>query len=74
MGIHEDREIIYLILEYQPKGTLMNTLQAQAQVPEPHVRVIMEQILLTMDLFQLKKVVHRDIKLDNVLIKNIEDG
>jgi serine/threonine protein kinase len=27
IAIHEDQEMIYLVLEYQPKGTLMNTLQ-----------------------------------------------
>jgi hypothetical protein len=26
LGIHEDVEQIYLVLEYQPKGTLMNTI------------------------------------------------
>jgi serine/threonine protein kinase len=31
----------------------------------------MEQILLTLDLFKNKKIVHRDIKLDNILIKSI---
>jgi serine/threonine protein kinase len=34
----------------------------------------MEQILLTMDLFKNKNVVHRDIKLENVLIKSIDDS
>lgn len=34
----------------------------------------MEQILLTLDYFKNKKIVHRDIKLDNILIKQIEDG
>jgi|LauGreDrversion4_2_1035121.scaffolds.fasta_scaffold111491_1 calcium/calmodulin-dependent protein kinase I len=52
----------------------MNTLQQKANLPEAHVRVIMEQILLTMDLFKNKKVVHRDIKLENVLIKSIDDS
>jgi serine/threonine protein kinase len=28
----------------------------------------MEQLLLALDFFKKKKVVHRDIKLDNVLI------
>jgi predicted transposase YbfD/YdcC len=26
VAIHEDQDMIYLVLEYQPKGTLMNTL------------------------------------------------
>lgn len=42
LGIHEDDDNIYLILEYQPKGTLMGTLQEQSQVPESDVRMIME--------------------------------
>lgn len=40
---------------------------------EQGVRVIMEQLLLALDFFQRKKVVHRDIKLDNILIKQIEE-
>jgi len=34
----------------------------------------MEQILLALDFFMIKKVIHRDIKLENVLIKSIEDN
>jgi len=34
----------------------------------------MEQILLTMDFIHHKQIVHRDIKLDNILINNKEEG
>jgi serine/threonine protein kinase len=34
----------------------------------------MEQLLLTLDFFENKNVVHRDIKLDNILVKSIENG
>jgi serine/threonine protein kinase len=34
----------------------------------------MEQLLLTIDFFHQKGVVHRDIKLENILIHKIEDG
>ncbi len=33
----------------------------------------MEQALLAMDYFTIKRIVHRDIKLDNILVKSIED-
>jgi len=33
----------------------------------------MEQLLLTIDFMHKKKMVHRDIKLDNILVKKIED-
>ena len=41
---------------------------------ETEARTIMEQILLAMDFFVIKKIVHRDIKLDNILVKSIEDN
>jgi serine/threonine protein kinase len=31
-------------------------------------------VLLAMDFFTIKKIVHRDIKLENILIKSIEDS
>ena len=74
IAIHEDKENIYLVLEYQPQGTLMNTLQKQPMMEETEARTIMEQILLAMDFFVIKKIVHRDIKLDNILVKSIEDN
>jgi serine/threonine protein kinase len=40
---------------------------------EIEVRMIMEQILLVLDFFQRKQIVHRDIKPDNILIKSIKD-
>ena len=35
--------------------------------------MIMEQTLLALDFFTIKKIVHRDIKLDNILIRSIAD-
>ena len=51
----------------------MNTMEKQAQLSEANVRMIMEQILLALDFFTIKKIINRDIKLDNILIKSIED-
>jgi serine/threonine protein kinase len=42
-------------------------------IPETTSRVIMEQMLLALDFFHKKKIIHRDIKLDNILITQIED-
>ena len=33
----------------------------------------MEQLLLTIDFMHKRDMVHRDIKLDNILVKKIED-
>jgi serine/threonine protein kinase len=34
----------------------------------------MEQVLLTVDFIHQKDIVHRDIKLDNILINKKEEG
>ena len=36
--------------------------------------MIMEQVLLAMDFLTIKKIMHRDIKLDNILIQSINDN
>jgi calcium/calmodulin-dependent protein kinase I len=51
----------------------MQTLESFKKFTEIEVRVIMEQLLLALDFFQKKKIVHRDIKPDNILIKSIKD-
>ena len=73
LRIHEESEFIALVLEYQPKGSLMGCLENEKQFSEPEVRVIMEQTLLALDFFERKHIVHRDIKPDNILIYSIED-
>ena len=71
LRIYENSSSVMLVLEYQPKGSLMKTLKNQTRFTEHEVRVIMEQVLLALDYFQRTKIVHRDIKPDNILIKSI---
>ena len=62
---------IYLVLEFQPKGTLLDMIEDSKQILESTTRIIMEQVLLALDFFHKKKIIHRDIKLDNILINQI---
>ena len=39
---------------------------------EVQARMIMEQLLLALDFFQMKRIIHRDIKLDNILVNEID--
>jgi serine/threonine protein kinase len=73
LEIFEDFEFVYLVLEYQPKGTLLDLIEQKDYISETTTRVILEQILLGLDFFHNKKIIHRDIKLENVLISAIEE-
>ncbi len=68
LQIFEDNTFIFLVLEYQPKGSLLDMIEDCTSIPEQTTRVIMEQMLLALDFFHKKKIIHRDVKLDNVLI------
>lgn len=72
--LYEDEDNVYMVLEYQPNGTLLKTLKTNQKFKEPDVRVIIEQMLLALDYLEKKQVVHRDIKPDNILINSIEDN
>jgi len=74
LKIYEDQDLICMVLEYQSKGTLMDVIMKHIKLDEVEVRVIMEQFLLALDFFQKKKVIHRDLKLDNILVNMIEEN
>ena len=74
LAIYDNEEYVIVALEYQAKGSLMQSLEDYKKFTEVEVRVIMEQLLLVLDFFQKKKIVHRDIKPDNILITVAAEG
>ena len=49
-------------------GSIMKHLESQKQFTEEQIRTIMEQLILAVDLMHRKQIIHRDIKLDNILV------
>jgi len=74
LEIFEDEQFVYLTLEFQSEGSLLNEIIKERKLSEDHVRLIMEQLLLTLDYMHQKDIIHRDIKLDNILINKKEEG
>lgn len=72
--IYEDNDFIYLVLDYQESGTLLNRIFDHGKFTEKQTKIIMAQLLLAIDFLHQKGVIHRDIKLDNILINKIEEG
>jgi serine/threonine protein kinase len=52
LGLYDNEEHIILALEYQAKGSLMQSLKQCKKFSELEVRFIMQQILLVLDFFQ----------------------
>lgn len=49
-------------------------LMQNRMLNEMQVKVVMEQLLLTLDFIHKRGIIHRDIKLDNILINKIEEA
>jgi len=71
--LYEDDVFVYLVLEYQQEGSLLGQILKNKEFTEKQVKVIMLQLLLAIDFMHKKRIVHRDIKLDNILITCIEE-
>lgn len=69
--IYEDDEKVYIILEYCKLGTLREQLGLQngLLLEQNVIEQIAFQILQAVNEIHSKDFIHRDIKLDNILVK-----
>ena len=58
---------ILIVMEYVC-GDLLSYMRKRSKVSEPTAKIIFKQIIKGLQYIHKKKIVHRDIKLDNVLI------
>ena len=61
---------LYIIMEYVPCGDLQQHLAAHGRLPEQLGEVMAKQVFEAMRYLHTKKITHRDIKPDNILIAN----
>jgi len=66
----EDRDNVYMLMEYCNHQTLMELKKRRKRVTEPEVQYYIRQILQAVGYIHNMKVIHRDLKLGNVLIDN----
>ena len=71
LDIIDDPDYIYICLEYCSGGTVHNYITARGErLPEPEVRHYFKQIIHAVNFAHQNGWVHRDIKLDNILLAN----
>lgn len=71
-GYFHDEDRIYMILEYAPKGTLFKVLKDQpnSRFGEKQSAIYIKSLASALYYLHKKNVIHRDIKLENLLLGN----
>lgn len=72
--VFEDADNFYLVLEYMGGGDLFDYLKNRMfRLPEERAKEIIHQMTLALAFLHSFGVVHRDIKLENVMMSDTSD-
>ena len=70
LEVFETETTIYIVMEHMDKGDLYTLLKSQkkGRLSEPQAKPLFLQILRGLEYIHSQRILHRDIKLDNILI------
>ena len=66
----EDKKNVYMLMEYYSKESLASLLKKRKKLEEYEIRYYMFQVLLVLIYLRRKKIVHRDLTLSNIFLKD----
>ena len=66
--VYENNTCVYFVLEYMPGGTLFQRLQVRGMYAEFEVARMIKCVLEGLAYCHQHNIIHRDIKLENLLI------
>lgn len=64
----QTRTMLYIVLEYVPGGELFSIWKRCGAFSESLTRFFLGEIALTLEFFHSKKVLYRDLKLENIML------
>ncbi|KXZ49233.1 hypothetical protein GPECTOR_22g824 [Gonium pectorale] len=59
---------LFLVMEHAPSGSLLDYVRARKRLPESDACLFFQQIVASLEYCHSREVVHRDIKLENILL------
>ena len=65
---YETTQHFCIVMEYICAGDLLNFIKKRTKLPEQTAKFIFKQIIIAIKYIHSKNIIHRDIKLDNILI------
>lgn len=68
--VYETDNSLYLVMEYMQGSPLSNYLKKQGKLHENEALKLLKQILMGIEHMNLHKVMHRDLKPDNIIFKD----
>ena len=68
LEVFEDNSNMYLVLEYLPNGDLISFFKSKSLFSESKLRSFFAKIVLSVRNLHSASVIHRDIKMDNILL------
>lgn len=71
--IYYYKSFYYVVMEYCKGGSIIELVKKLKQFPESLVVNIMQQLLGALAYLHGFGIVHRDIKLDNIVFLNVDD-
>lgn len=66
--VYEDLETVFLVMEYLPNGDLLSLLSKRNKFSEEDSARFMGKLLMTLEYLHSQDIVHRDLKLENILM------
>jgi serine/threonine protein kinase len=73
LEVFEDDDRLYLVLEYLPNGDLISYFRRRPLMSEDELRAFYVKVVLSVRNLHRHNVIHRDIKMDNILLdRNFE--
>jgi len=67
------KEHYYILTEYIDGGELLDRLLVKKKFTEPEARILFGNILLAVEYMHAHHILHRDLKLDNILMNSKEN-